>query len=282
MEWPADFQYSPLEESPLHGFEIDKGAGWTFEENKMFENALAEIDPSSPAFFENVGSRVPWKTIEDIKNHYQALIEDVGLIESGKFPIPDYEQNNVYHHLEDKKYDQIESINKDEGSPSAKNGQQRRRGVPWTEEEHQLFLMGLNKYGKGDWRSISRYYVITKTPTQVASHAQKYFRRQTSSTPVDRRRPSIHDIQTVNPTTFTTLPLSNTLTNVVDEPITFSSCGVIPMLHHNFNGGTNFELNSIFLPLNSTFPSTDDIFNQSSGSHPAPYFISSTRNQQWG
>src|SRR5262245_28219766 len=62
--------------------------------------------------------------------------------------------------------------------------------------------MGLNKYGKGDWRSISRYYVITKTPTQVASHAQKYFRRQTSSTPVDRRRPSIHDIQTVNPTNF--------------------------------------------------------------------------------
>ncbi|XP_012834988.1 PREDICTED: transcription factor MYB1R1-like [Erythranthe guttata] len=140
MEWPADFQYSPLEESPLHGIEIDKGAGWTFEENKMFENALAEIDPSSPAFFENVGSRVPWKTIEDIKNHYQALIEDVGLIESGKFPIPDYEQNNVYHHLEGKKYDQIESINKDEGSPSTKNGQQRRRGVPWTEEEHQYII----------------------------------------------------------------------------------------------------------------------------------------------
>lgn len=63
----------------------------------------------------------------------------------------------------------------------------------------RLFLMGLNRYGKGDWKSISRYYVTSKTPTQVASHAQKYYRRQASSTPLDRRRPSIHDIQTVNP-----------------------------------------------------------------------------------
>jgi SHAQKYF class myb-like DNA-binding protein len=44
---------------------------------------------------------------------------------------------------------------------------ERRKGIPWTEEEHRLFLMGLAKYGKGDWRSISRNFVITRTPTQV-------------------------------------------------------------------------------------------------------------------
>ena len=44
---------------------------------------------------------------------------------------------------------------------------ERRKGIPWTEEEHRLFLMGLSKYGKGDWRSISRNFVITRTPTQV-------------------------------------------------------------------------------------------------------------------
>jgi flagellar basal body L-ring protein FlgH len=58
--------------------------------------------------------------------------------------------------------------------------------------------MGLLKYGKGDWRNISRNFVVTKTPTQVASHAQKYYIRQkVSSGGKDKRRPSIHDITTV-------------------------------------------------------------------------------------
>lgn len=47
-----------------------------------------------------------------------------------------------------------------------------RKGVPWTNEEHRLFLNGLDEYGKGDWRNISKFYVQTRTPTQVASHAQ--------------------------------------------------------------------------------------------------------------
>jgi SHAQKYF class myb-like DNA-binding protein len=58
-------------------------------------------------------------------------------------------------------------------------------GEAWTEEEHKKFLFGLNKLGKGDWRGISRNYVISRTPTQVASHAQKYFNRQTN---VHRRK----------------------------------------------------------------------------------------------
>lgn len=43
---------------------------------------------------------------------------------------------------------------------------------------YRLFLDGLEKYGKGDWKSISRHSVITRNPTQVASHAQKHFQRQ--------------------------------------------------------------------------------------------------------
>uniref|UniRef100_K3YJV9 HTH myb-type domain-containing protein n=1 Tax=Setaria italica TaxID=4555 RepID=K3YJV9_SETIT len=74
---------------------------------------------------------------------------------------------------------------REEGYGSDGERPHKKRGEAWTEEEHKKFLLGLNKLGKGDWRGISRNYVISRTPTQVASHAQKYFNRQTN---VHRRK----------------------------------------------------------------------------------------------
>lgn len=42
-----------------------------------------------------------------------------------------------------------------------------RAGQPWTSEEHLQFLAGLKKLGRSNWRGISRYFVPTRTPTQV-------------------------------------------------------------------------------------------------------------------
>ncbi|XP_071710219.1 transcription factor MYBS3-like [Rutidosis leptorrhynchoides] len=78
-------------------------------------------------------------------------------------------------------------------SCSARRRADRKKGTPWTEEEHRLFLLGLQKLGKGDWRGIARNYVLSRTPTQVASHAQKYFIRQCNTTR-RKRRSSVFDM----------------------------------------------------------------------------------------
>ncbi|CAN6568916.1 hypothetical protein ACFX13_001481 [Malus domestica] len=180
----------------LYFFQESQGSEWTKEENKMFESALAMFDEKSPDRFLRVAEMIPGKTVIDVIKQYQELEEDVCEIESGRFPIPPgYPQ--AYFRLElgdDRDFD----ANRKRPLAAARGSEQeRRKGIPWTQEEHRRFLMGLLKYGKGDWRNISRNYVVTKTPTQVASHAQKYFMRQHSGGK-DKRRPSIHDITTVN------------------------------------------------------------------------------------
>ncbi|PWA81090.1 Homeodomain-like protein [Artemisia annua] len=72
--------------------------------------------------------------------------------------------------------------------------QNRKKGVTWTEEEHRSFLIGLEKLGKGDWRGISKNYVPSRTPTQVASHAQKYFIRMHAKQEKGKRRSSLFDM----------------------------------------------------------------------------------------
>ncbi|KAF8112476.1 hypothetical protein N665_0064s0103 [Sinapis alba] len=80
--------------------------------------------------------------------------------------------------------------------PSSSGGnRERKRGIAWTEDEHKRFLLGLQKVGKGDWKGISRNFVKSRTPTQVASHAQKYFLRRTNLNR-RRRRSSLFDITT--------------------------------------------------------------------------------------
>ncbi|XP_057953232.1 transcription factor DIVARICATA-like [Malania oleifera] len=207
--------------NPSYMLEESKSTKWTIAENKMFENALAVFDKDTPDRWHKVAAMVPGKTVGDVIRQYKVLEDDVSNIEAGLVPIPSYSASPFT--LELVNNNGFEGLKHGYGpcgkrSSSTRPDQERKKGVPWTEDEHRLFLMGLKKYGKGDWRNISRNFVITRTPTQVASHAQKYFIRQLSGGK-DKRRASIHDITTVNlPETRTSSPDNKRSSTSPEQP----------------------------------------------------------------
>ncbi|CBI15416.3 unnamed protein product, partial [Vitis vinifera] len=182
---------------------------WSREEEKAFENAIAmHWTEDCKEVWDKIASMVPGKSVDELKQHYQFLVEDVNAIEAGHIPLPNY------------------------AADEASSEQERRKGIPWTEEEHRLFLLGLDKFGKGDWRSISRNFVISRTPTQVASHAQKYFIRLNSMNR-DRRRSSIHDITSVNNGDVSTPQAPITGQQGNGNPASAAAAGVGPPLKHH-------------------------------------------------
>ncbi|PIA55741.1 hypothetical protein AQUCO_00700215v1 [Aquilegia coerulea] len=65
---------------------------WTTKQNKLFEHALAMYDDGTPDRWYHVAKAVGGgKTVEDIKKHYDFLVEDVNNIEAGLIPIPNYQ-----------------------------------------------------------------------------------------------------------------------------------------------------------------------------------------------
>jgi SHAQKYF class myb-like DNA-binding protein len=172
-----------------------------------FEDALAVYGEECKDRWEKIAAIVPGKDAAEIKLHYELLVEDIECIEAGRISLPFYVSSGegsadqaVEIHVT-KNRSHSANFHSGDVNPTEKGGskavQERRKGIAWTEEEHRLFLLGLDKYGKSDWRSISRNCVISRTPMQVASHAQKYFIRMNSANK-DRRRSSIHDITSVN------------------------------------------------------------------------------------
>lgn len=181
---------------------------WTPQQDKQFELALVAHDLSAQNCWDSIAAAVPGQSSASVKAHFDTLLEDIQAIEAGIIALPLYSRTHHQEHALGTPILPPQSDNprskKDCASSSASRALlskaadlERRKGVPWTEEEHKNFLLGLAKFGKGDWRSISRNFVRTRTPTQVASHAQKYFIRL-NSIKKDRRRSSIHDITSVN------------------------------------------------------------------------------------
>ncbi|CAD7695931.1 unnamed protein product [Ostreobium quekettii] len=166
---PAPWGRTPSDPPPL------AAARARPHEDKVLETVLARLF-RDPDRVRKIADLLPGKDLEACTRRIRELEEDIGEIENGS------------------------AVPAKKGSGKRARGPRKkpcRHAVPWTKEEHRWFLLGLEHCGRGDWRSISRNFVYTRSPTQVASHAQKFFLRRhkiSQGKKGDRRRASINDI----------------------------------------------------------------------------------------
>ncbi|KAL0401422.1 UNVERIFIED_CONTAM: Transcription factor SRM1 [Sesamum latifolium] len=154
---------------------------WSWSDDKIFENALVEFPEGVENRCQKIADCLPGKSPDGVRVHYSTLLYDIGQIESGLIQLPSYSDDDRGN---------VERV----GSSAVRRTsfaacptpraafpkKERKKSRPWTKEEHRLFLIGLERYGKSDWRSISRNLVVSRQPQQLASHAQKYFKRLNS------------------------------------------------------------------------------------------------------
>ncbi|KAG5134452.1 hypothetical protein JHK82_025640 [Glycine max] len=113
----------------------------------------------------------------------------------------------------------------------------------WTQGEHELFVKGLIKYGKGDWAKIAEEFVCNKTPQQVQSYAIIFFKNLQQS--VSPPPPTYsYGYSSKNPTYFAPYPMSRNLNPMVDPSASNSMSMIVNQSQQLFTP----------VPMNVPFP----------------------------
>lgn len=122
--------------------EVSDGSVWSREDDIAFERALANNTDESEERWEKIAADVPGKSVEQIKEHYELLVEDVTRIESGCVPLPAYgSPEGSNGHAGDEGASSKKGGNSHAGESNqagkSKSDQERRKGIAWTEDEHR-------------------------------------------------------------------------------------------------------------------------------------------------
>lgn len=104
---------------------------WTKEENKKFEKALALYNENTLDRWVKVAAMIPGKSVSDVWRQYMELESDVSDIENGLVPDPGYLTSSFTLELMENDAYRKRPL------PCRSLDQERKKGVPWIEEEHR-------------------------------------------------------------------------------------------------------------------------------------------------
>ena len=98
---------------------------WSEEENRVFEAALVDFEEGRSDRWHRIAERIPGRYPWEVEEQYRRLEKDVLDIEAGIIEPP------VYADDEPEQADRI-SFGRSRSRPD-----ERKKGVPWTEDEHK-------------------------------------------------------------------------------------------------------------------------------------------------
>ena len=146
----AKAEYARMQEDPLIAQLLEQddiSEWWSATEDEQFEAALAQ----GCVTLEDLRPLVPTKSAPCIQEHLQRLRYDIRRIETQNIEPPNVEPGDGGY-----RRSSASTGGEGGGGSGAPLGNEIRKGCAWDEDEHRAFLTGLARYGRGDWRSISR------------------------------------------------------------------------------------------------------------------------------
>ena len=117
---------------------------WTREQDKMFERALLFVPEELPDRWDKIAEQVPGKSAAEVRDRYEALVRDVYDIDSGLVEVPSYADDSAGCDGGGgsgggggglSSWDSANQISF--GSKPKHSENERKKGTPWTEEEHR-------------------------------------------------------------------------------------------------------------------------------------------------
>lgn len=124
-------------------------ASWNRQEDKVFEKALVEFPEGIGDRWRKIAEFLPGKSSDEVKAHYEALLYDITEIDSGRVELPSYSDESASLGWDNERARSRMPGQISFGSPGNRGRHsevERKKGTPWTEDEHRFLFFFSKKY----------------------------------------------------------------------------------------------------------------------------------------